>query len=160
MVQKKRFEFIRFFDLRKFNVEILAFLALFVGFTALYLTFLPGTCQDFNCFAGKLESCSPANFINEESEASWFYSIKGMRSNQCVIEVTLLNAKEGDLDLRRFEGNSMACSYDKGIIAYPEKDLSACQGLLKENIQEVVIGKLYDYIVVNLGEIRDEILFS
>lgn len=114
-------------------------------------------CASFDCFQQNMVKCSPASYINEESEASWGYEILGKRGDKCEIEVTLLGAKEGSLDLRQFEGNSMSCFYELGIIAYPEKDLNSCTGELKENLQAVIIENLYKYIIDNLGEIGEEL---
>jgi hypothetical protein len=125
---------------------------------ALYLSFSAVECVNFQCFQEKMAECKSATYVNEETEASWGYKIKGKRGNQCEIEVSLLGAKEGSLNLRQFEGNSMSCFYDVGIVAYPEKDLDVCQGLLKEDLQGVIIENLHKYIVDNLGDIQEELI--
>ncbi len=124
---------------------------------ALFFTFQIEDCPNFECFQSHMAECSKATYINEEPEASWGYEIVGVSKDSCEIEVSLLNAKDGELGLREFEGNSMSCFYDLGIIAYPEKDLDSCTGELKEDLQEIIIEKLYKYVVLNLGEIKEEI---
>ena len=76
----------------------------------------------------------------------------------CETEVTLLSAKEGDVGLRDYEGVSMLCYYDIGVAGYPERNLAACHGELKEGLQSIIIEKLYKYLVANLGEIREDLL--
>lgn len=139
--------------------EVAIVLIVVVAVIALYLTFSPSQCDDFTCFQAHMSKCVPATFINEEEEASWKYEIMGTNDRKCDIDVVLLSAKEGNIDLRQYEGVSMTCSHALGEAGYPEKNLAACHGHLKEGLQAVVIEKLYKYIVVNLGEIRQEVLY-
>lgn len=137
---------------------VLGIAILAVLIIALFLTLsIRDECANFECFQEEMVRCSPINYINEEPEASWGYRVIGKNAGQCEIEVTLLNAKEGSLNLRQYEGSSMICSYPLGIAAYPEKDLDSCTGRLKENLQGVIIERLYKYIVDNLGEINEGI---
>ncbi len=134
---------------------LLGVLVLVVFIVALYLTFGQENCQSFQCFQRNMASCLSAKYINEESDASWMYEVQGLRNGMCEIKVTLLNVKEGSLELRDYEGNFMFCAYSKGFVAYPEKDLDSCHGELKENLQAVIINKLYEYVVENLGIINE-----
>lgn len=156
-MRKKR----RGFSLRRlrYGKEIFAFFIIVIAIIAISKTFVPRNCEDFSCFGERMEKCSPTTFVNEDSDASWKYTIKGLRRNECVIEVDLLNAKNGDLGLRNLEGSSMVCSSEKGLIGYPEKNMDNCHGELKEGLQKLVIDRLYDYVVSNLGDIREELLF-
>ncbi|MGV8142220.1 MAG: hypothetical protein ACP5NS_01125 [Candidatus Pacearchaeota archaeon] len=138
--------------------EVIAVLILIVAVMALYLTFIPPVCEDYLCFESRMAECKPAVFVNEEEEASWRYEILGTAQKTCSIEVTLLSAKNADLGLRDYEGFDMRCYYTLGVTGYPEKNLEACHGPLKEGLQSIVIEKLYKYIVANIGEINDEIL--
>ncbi len=115
-------------------------------------------CSDKACFDEYMETCRRAHYINEETEASWDYRIVGKKREGCSIEVTLLQAKEGDLELRNYEGHAMTCAYDLGETAFPEKDLSKCHGLLKEDLQTILIKNLHAYIVDNLDDIKDDLL--
>ena len=136
---------------------VLAGLLVVILALAIYFTTRPVECLNFECFQDKMIACSPAVYINEENDALWKYEVKGMEKGMCKVEVTLLSAKEGSLKLRQYEGNSMNCLHDKGIALYPEKDLEACTGELKENLQSLIINKLYEYIIDNLGEINEEL---
>lgn len=131
-------------------------LALAIAFAVLlYFTFRPEKCENFECFQQNMIECKPAFFINEETQAAWNYEIKGKKNGECEIEVTLLLAKEGELGIDRFEGNSMICFYPEGVSAYPDKDLALCHGRLKEDLQGIIIEKLHTYVLENLGEIKE-----
>ena len=135
-------------------VIIVVFLmAVFIAL-ALHYTVEPSRCENYGCFQERMASCVRSDYINEEPEASWRYEIKREKSELCEIEVTLLQAKEGELKLREFEGQTMTCSYPAGVIAYPDKDLSRCHGLLKENLQVVIIDRLYSYLDNNLIDVK------
>jgi hypothetical protein len=105
-----------------------------------------------------MEQCKNAVYVNEQNEGSWRYEVLGVFSDSCNLQVTLLSAKNTDLGLRDYEGYKMRCSYKLGIAGYPEKNLDACHGPLKEGLQKIVINKLYKYVVSNLGEINEELL--
>lgn len=139
--------------------EIVAVLILVIAVLALYYTFVPTSCGDYACFEAHMARCAPAIFLNEEDEATWKYVVLGTTKRTCETEVMLLNAKEGEVDLRKYEGAHMRCYYDIGITGFPEKNLATCHGPLKEAMQEIAIGKLYKYIIANLGEIREDLLF-
>jgi hypothetical protein len=118
-----------------------------------YLTFFYNPeCKNFECWQKYMSRCSRATFINEEPEASWGYTIKGMSNKQCHITVKLLQAKQGELGISKIIGEEMDCYYPKGTATYVEKDLSKCHGLLKEELQQIIINKLHAYILENLGE--------
>ncbi len=139
--------------------EAMAVFILVIAVVALYYTFVPTSCGDYACFEAHMARCSSAVFVNEEDEATWKYAVLGTVRRTCETEVTLLNAKEGEVDLRKYEGAQMRCYYELGVTGFPEKNLVACHGPLKEAMQEIAIGKLYKYIVANLGEIKEELLF-
>ncbi|MEM4271591.1 MAG: hypothetical protein QXD13_00665 [Candidatus Pacearchaeota archaeon] len=123
---------------------------------ASYLTFFyTPRCQNFECFREKMIDCSKGSYVNEKLEASWGYKIIGKSGKSCAIRVTLLNAKKGELGIENLVGEQMECYYPIGVYAYPESDLSKCHGLLKEDLQSIVINKLHAYILENLGKFEE-----
>lgn len=121
----------------------------------LYYTFRPYPCAGYECFQQHMATCSSAHYVNEEPEASWEYVITRRDKSGCEIKVKLLQAKQGDLKLRDIEGDEMLCKYNFGVVAYPDKDLSLCHGLLKEDLQGIIIEKLHAYLVDNLANVKD-----
>ena len=136
---------------------IIALILVILVIAGFYYAFLRKECGDYECFRQNMVECRPAKYVNEEREASWGYEVIGKKREQCEVEVKLLLAKEGELKLREFEGNSMNCFYPLGTAAFPDEDLSACHGRLKEDLQQRIIEKLHEYILDNLGEIRGEL---
>lgn len=139
---------------KKKRILIFAIIITFIVVIAFYVSFLPLKCRNYECFRVNMAECNPATYVSEEPQASWGYEIIGPNVDSCRIDVTLLQAKEGDLSLLDFEGNKMSCYYPRGTVGYPEEDLGSCTGLLKENMQGRIIQKLHEYILDNLGEIK------
>ena len=55
------------------------------------------------------------------------------------------------------KGKDMVCYLPLGVVATPENNPNICTGKLKEEMQSLIIQKLHEYIVQNLGEISNEI---
>lgn len=115
------------------------------------------TCENYECWKGYMEKCSTATFIDEEPEASWRYTINGLENKECAITVRLLQAKRGELGLEKLVGSEMTCYYPIGKAGYPQNDLSRCHGILKEELQGVIINKLHSYILENLGKFDESL---
>lgn len=141
--------------MRKESVLIITVVLAVVALaSALHYTLQPAECQTFGCFRIYMAACAPAQYVNEEPEASWLYATKKKVKDACEVEVVLLQAKEGDLNLRSFEGHSMLCQYPYGTAAYPDKDMSRCHGLLKEDLQRLVIERIHRYLINNLADVK------
>jgi len=124
----------------------------------LYLVFAQAkTCNNYSCFEEVMKSCEKASFINEGAEASWGYKIIGTSGSECNIEVSLLNAKQGALELEGLVGYKMNCFYPLGEASYPEKDLSKCHGRLKEEFQALTIAKLHTLIIEKLKQYSEQL---
>lgn len=114
-------------------------------------------CTTYECFQDKMKNCQKASYISEQPEASWGYKVYGREGNECRVDVKLLQAKKGQLEISNLAGQGMSCYYPYGVSAYPEKDLNKCHGLLKENLQDIIIKKLYVYVIENLGKIDEQL---
>lgn len=135
---------------------ILVLAVLLLAF-ALYFTFKPQSCASEECFQNNMEECRPAIYINDAEQAAWKYEVKRKNSDGCDVDVTLLIAKEGELNVASLEGHSMTCTYPVGTFAYPEKNLDVCHGRLKEEIQVLIIERLHGYVINNLDEIKSKL---
>lgn len=143
-------------DARKRNFLLAAIVVIGVV-AALYYSDQPMECTSFECFADHMSRCAKATYINEEPKATWKYEITREIGDECNIEVTLEQAKEGNLRLLEFEDDSMICVYPVGTVDYPDRDLEMCSGKLKEDLQTVIIEKLHAYIIDNIGQIAQEV---
>lgn len=138
--------------------KIIFILFIIVLIAAIYFTiFYYKKCDDLGCFNSRLAKCSKANFQYEGDEATWYYKILGKEGNQCEVYTELRQLKQGRLDIEKLEGQSMNCFLALGVVDFPEKDISKCHGLLKESLQDIIIQKLHNYILGNLGEIDREL---
>ena len=129
-----------------------------IAAAAVYFTFFYSrTCEDRGCFNSALSECKKFNFVEETEDSFWYYKIKGESNNLCVVDVELLQLKAGSVDLVGLEGKEMACSLPLGSTKSPRENLERCHGLLKEELQKIIINKLHNYITENLGEIGEEL---
>jgi hypothetical protein len=134
---------------------LIAIAVVFIGL-AVHATFVHAPrCQNFECYEDYMKQCQKAQYLNDGEEATWRYEILGMESGACVVRVTLLQPKAGELGIDKLSGYGMECGFPQGVVAYPEKDLGSCHGRLKEEMQEIIIKKLHTYIIDNIGEIDD-----
>lgn len=137
-------------------LPMVIFAVLVIAAAAIYINFFfTQSCQNFECFMIKMQNCNKGyTYFNDDKQATWQYRIDGTNNGLCAINVKMVNAKEGDLNLNSLIGFDMECSYALGYSNYPEKDLSKCHGRLKEELQGIIIQKLHAYIIENLGKIQ------
>jgi hypothetical protein len=141
----------------KLRLAIGILLVVSIAVAAYFTFYTERSCSSYQCFKDSMTACSKVRYINEEPDASWQYNILGTQGGACQIQVTLLQAKTGPLDLEKLAGYNMICSYPVGVADYPEKNLNACTGRLKEEMQGIIIKKLYAYILSNLGEVKESL---
>jgi hypothetical protein len=135
-------------------IGLIAAIALCVAGGVYLMFFYSPECMNYECWQKYMTACSKATFINEEPEASWEYNIKGVQNGQCVITVKLLQAKKGELGIDKIVGEEMTCYYKVGTSAYVEKDISKCHGILKEDLQQIIVNKLHAYLLENLDKLN------
>ncbi len=143
-------------EVLKFAIMVFIFL-LILAF-AYYFFFYTKTCKDKDCFANSLVKCSKARWINDAEEAAWLYTIKGVSGENCEVDAKLLIVKKGKAEMARAEGKSMTCELPLSTFISPEQDLSRCSGLLKEELQGLLIERLHSYILENLGKVGEELV--
>jgi len=133
-------------------------LIILVAVIAVYFTFFyPRKCGDATCFNSALLKCKRAKYIDDLTDAVWSYRIKGKSGDKCQVDVKLLQLKRGASEMVILEGKEMTCYLPLGVITSPQEDLKKCHGLLKEEMQSLIINRLHNYIVENLGEISEEL---
>ena len=139
--------------------KIILISAILIGLAAgIYFTFFFSySCDSLTCFQAHQRECSKTHFVNNEGGTTWDYKILGKSNEACEIEVKVLKVKEGDLDRKRLEDKTMTCYLSLGDDSAPEADIANCHGLLKEELQEIIIEKLHLYVIENIGEISEEL---
>ena len=145
---------------KHFNRKHLIILSgLVIAFWIIWKIFFSYTiCTDWNCFNSHLENCNRAKFIGESNGIVFEYIIRGDSNNHCKVNIELLQGKLNNQDSIKLEHQEMICELPKGIVMLPESDIGNCHGLLKEGLQDLIIEKLYSYLVQNLGRINLEVL--
>jgi len=114
--------------------------------------------NDWDCFNNRLEDCSRTKFVGESNEMIFNYIIKGVDRGECEVSVRLLRGELNNQDSLKLEKHKMTCYLPKGVVVIPESDIGKCTGLLKEGLQDLVIKKLYTYLVQNLGKLNLEMI--
>ena len=123
---------------------------------AIYFTFFFAYgCDDLSCFRAHQKECSRTKFIHLTEETTWNYHIKGKEDGKCKIDVQVIDMKGGSLEKTKLNGKTMTCLLPLGSVVSPEGDISLCHGLLKEELQNLIIQKLHSYVVENLGDISN-----
>jgi len=137
---------------------ILIILIAVVFVLAVYFTFYYyKKCSDIGCFNSYLSKCKKASFIDEGDNDVWLYKIKSKSGDECKVNVKLLQLKKGSSDAGILEGKDMNCYLPFSSVSKPQENLERCHGLLKEEMQKIMINKLHNYITSNLGQISEEL---
>ena len=143
------------------RVIILSILII-VAIATIYITFFYyPKCDDRACWDYKLRACSRASYLNEPVDISWKYTILGKTTidniEKCEVRVLAKDIKRGLKKTEILEGKEMICYLPLGVVTSPENNPNICTGQLKEEMQSLIIQKLHEYIVQNLGEISKEV---
>lgn len=137
-------------------IIILLIIAIAGYFLLSILLFPSKVCEDEECFFNGISNCDKVSWIKEDSQSAWSYKILGSSSKTtCKVEVKLIKLKQGTIEFEKLGGEKMICDVDKGSSALPEKTLSKCTGVLKEQMQEIIIQKMHDYLLKNIGQIEE-----
>ena len=134
-----------------------------IAVVAVYVTFFyHPTCADIECWDSKLRECSRATYVNNPADVTWEYTILGKavdenEEERCEVRVLAMDIKRGLKKTEILEGKEMVCYLPLGIVTAPEGNPNICQGRLKEEMQGLIIQKLHEYIVQNLGEIGEDV---
>jgi len=133
----------------------LVFLFLIILFY--YIFFYPKECFTLDCYKESLIKCNRVSFIRDSPDAVWRYNVKSGSSsdNSCKVEVTLSILKRGSNDIEGIQGKSMLCDAMKNSQGLPEENLDLCNGRLKEEIQEIIIERMHNYLLKNLNQINE-----
>ena len=142
---------------RKVGFSLIILIIALVLFTGYFFLFYERPCNDIECFVDAMKNCRPVSWIREDEQASWLYAIKGSSAGDtCKIKVKLLEVKQGTIDSEELEGETMVCIQQKGDTRFPDKDISSCNGKLKEDLQDLIIQRMHNYLLENVGQIKEE----
>jgi len=134
----------------------LIILTTFAVIVAYFLLFFTIECNDGDCYQSALARCRKVFYIREDASAIWHYKIIGKSSTGCLVEVSLLNLKKGTIELETLQDKTMVCDVYRSNQELPEKDFARCSGQLREEIQEIIIQRMHNYLIQNIEEINEE----
>ena len=135
-------------------VILIIALITFSGYFLFYYARPVATSQEF---IDSMSNCRDVSWIKEDAQASWLYKIKGgAKGDTCEVEIRLLKMKEGTIEADKLQGAKMTCIVQKGETDFPEKDISKCSGVLREELQDIIIQRMHNYLLQNVGEIKEE----
>lgn len=135
------------------GIIVLAILVIAIYFS-FFFYYSVNTLEDFQAHQKK---CARTIFINDVNYTTFEYKILGEEDNKCEIQVKVLQIKQGTLDKQALEGKIMVCSTELESTSAPESNLKECHGLLKEEIQNILINNCHSQIVANIGEVSQEL---
>ena len=68
----------------------------------------------------------------------------------------LLRLIDGKTSFEKLLGKSMVCTVLTDDRGFPEENLNDCSGPLREEYQELIIQRMHNYLIENIGQINDE----
>ena len=162
--KKKNFSPRRFFKSQGYNkpqkrvgVALILLIIALIIFSSYFLFFYARPVSNSEEFVSAMTKCKSVSWIREDAQASWLYTITGTaKGDACDVEVQLLKMKEGTIDSEKLQGKKMTCVLLKSDTRFPEKDISKCEGALKGDLQDIIIQRMHNYLLKNVGEIRQE----
>ena len=142
---------------KRVGLALIMLIIALIVFTGYYIFFYESECGDAQCFVDSMKNCKPVSWIRGDEQASWLYRIDGKAEGEsCNIIVKLLEVKQGTIDSEVLIGKEMTCTMQKGDTRFPEKDISMCTGVLKEEMQDLLIQRMHNYLLENVGQINQE----
>ena len=134
------------------KIVVLLSFFFFLSYAGWLLFFNFEDCRDLECFNENLRECDRARFIGGD-EMVFRYSILGRSGQDCRIHTELLQGELNNQDSLKLEGQGMVCNLPFRMVAVPENNIDECHGILKENLQDIVIKKMYSYIIQNIDNL-------
>tara|TARA_Y100000310_G_C20631664_1_gene788978 strand:- start:582 stop:1085 length:504 start_codon:yes stop_codon:yes gene_type:complete len=139
---------------------VLASIFLMAHYTGLTRTYC-GT--DISCFMEKAKICKPVEVYSTQNNNIYHYKILSTPTNNCILKIKLEKVREGTLPEHKqlLEGKSMKCTVQKNQLETLNLQnlneiMPHCSGPLKESIYELIIKRMYELIISNLGEIAEK----
>ncbi len=159
---REKFEWNNHKSLKRLYIALVILIFAVLVYLGYFLFFATEACKDLECFQNAMLDCEKVWMIREDESAAWRYEILGNSGSSeddvCSVKVDLLKIKKGEIKIEDLQGNSMTCEVQKAGGIFPEEDMSKCSGVLKEELQEILIQRMHNYLLENIGEIEEEFI--
>jgi len=143
------------------NSVFISIVVIILGVASLfYIGFFSGTveCGDVACYQEYLLSCKQSYLFNEDDNYVYRYEILGANTvSYCNVDVRLIKVKGGSDDSQSLEGLNMECMINRFEDVLPEKDMLACDGKLRQELQEIIIDRMHNQILRNIKQVNAEL---
>lgn len=140
------------------KVILPAIIALMIALiaAAYFVIFYTPECKDAQCFVKAMNKCSKASFLNEQDSAIWQYRIRFSLSKECLVDVKAVEIKTDMETSAALKGKEMRCYLPKDVAGsfMPEERLEYCHGVLKEDMQDLMIKRMQTYVIKNIEQIK------
>ena len=142
--------------------SLLAIIGILIIFLVSYYAgvFKENCKNDIHCFDSLASICKPAKVDVIKNNNLYEYFVVGPRTDGCKIKISLPRMAVGtDVFLRsKFEGKSMDCIIPLHVLSQKSINemtdiLNYCNGPLKTAMLELIVERMYSYIVKNLDSI-------
>jgi hypothetical protein len=142
---------------KRVGIALIILIVALITYSSWFLFFYAKPVDSSQEFVDAMSNCRDVSWVKEDAQASWLYKIKGgSKGDTCEVEIRLLQMKEGTIEADKLQGTKMICTVQKGETQFPEKDISKCTGVLKEELQDIIIQRMHNYLLQNVGEIKEE----
>ena len=125
--------------------------------------YLPKNCEySSKCLDQSLKNCERSNSLQIVNGNTYFYQIKASWKEDCNIKIKVLEVAGADLETKQLlDKKDMFFKIPKNklsnlTIENVNNILDYCTGTLKESMLELMIKRLYEVIVSNIGPITVE----
>jgi hypothetical protein len=136
---------------------VIAIICVAAGAIIYFAFYSQSTCEDIGCYNDALLNCKKVSFIRTGEDSVWQYDILNVRDDSsCNVQVRLLKRTDGEIIFENLQDQSMICMVYNTEDSFPEEDMSRCHGKLKEGFQEIIIDRMHNYLLQNIGEISAE----
>jgi len=147
--------------------ELYRYLAIIFGLILIILILLfiyyPKNCEyKKSCLDSSFKNCERANSFLVIEGNTYLYEIKGSWKEYCRVNIKVMDVASSDKYLKEtLENKGMLCRIPKTQITNVSIDkvdnlLDYCTGPLKESMLELIIKRLYEVIIANIGRISVE----
>lgn len=146
--------------------ELYRYLTVFFGLVLVVLIllyiYLPKNCEyNKTCLDKSFRNCERAKAFQLINGNTYLYEVKGNWKDYCRLNVKVMEISSYQQDIKdALENKGMLCRIPKSNTNVSILDvnnmLDYCTGPLKESMLELMIKRLYEVIVSNIGQISME----
>jgi hypothetical protein len=146
-----------------FIILLIVVIAVVVAGVLTWLLWEKNCMNDSLCFDKAFSKCARARYDYVKGGNLYEYKTKGVPIGECVMEVELVRMAAGSdaVLVERFEGKKMKCRIPESVFrgrGFSQVDnvMDYCSGELKEEVYELIIERMYSYLISNLDVLEEE----